>query len=92
METFDDNGSVADKRREWIIQNDSLVSVARNIPRTWSKNLASNGLLGYNAVKNESVVDRNFAESRQKELVDIQKIIRKYTSVQKKGFVPKSSE
>ena len=92
METFDDNGSVADKRREWIIQNDSLVSVARNIPRTWSKNLASNGLLGYNAVKNESVVDRNFAESRQKELVDIQKIIRKYTSVQKKGFIPKSSE
>lgn len=90
--TFDDNGVVADKRREWIIQNDSLVSVAKNIPRRWSKNLASNGLLGFNGTKGESVVDRNFATSIEKDLNAIQKTISKYTSVKKKGFVPKSSE
>lgn len=90
--TLDDNGVVADKRREWIIRNDSLVSVARNLPRIWSKNLASNGLLGFNGVKGESVVDRNFVQSVEKDLNSIQKTIVKYTSAKKKGFVPKSSE
>ena len=90
--TFDDNGVVADKRREWILRNDSLISVARNLPRTWSKNLASNGLLGFNNTKNESVVDRNFVQKIEKDLNAIQKIISKYTSVKKKGFIPKTSD
>lgn len=90
--TFDDNGVVADKRREWILRNDSLISVARNIPRMWSKNLASNGLLGFNASKNESVVDRNFVKKVEKDLGNIQKEIQRYSSTKKKGFVPASSE
>ena len=88
--TFDDNGAVADKRREWILRNDSLISVARNLPRTWSKNLASNGLLGFNGTTGQSVVDRKFVAKIEKDLDNIQKIITKYTSVKKKGFVPKS--
>lgn len=91
-DTFDDNGVVADKRREWILRNDSLISVARNLPRKWSKNLASNGLLGFNGTKSESVVDRNFVQKIEKDLNSIQKTISKYTSVKKTGFVPKSSE
>lgn len=90
--SFDDNGVVADKRREWILRNDSLISTARNIPRLWSKNLASNGLLGFDEVKGESVVDKNFVRSVEKDLNAIQKIISKYTSSKKKGFVPKSAD
>jgi hypothetical protein len=37
----------------------------------WSKNLASNGLLGFNANKNESVVDRNFVKKVEKDLGNI---------------------
>ena len=90
--TFDDNGVVADKRREWILRNDSLISTARNIPRRWSKKLASNGLLGFNEVTGQSVVDRNFVRSVEKDLQEIQKTISKYVSSNKKGFVPKSAE
>lgn len=92
LNSFDDNGVVADKRRQWIIQNDSLVSTARNTPRKWSKNLASNGLLGFNESKKESVVDKNFAKKIEKDLESIQKILLKYTTIKKKGFVPKSTE
>jgi hypothetical protein len=64
--------------------------VARNLPRTWSKNLASNGLLGFNNRTGESVVDKNFVERIEKDLNSIQKTIQKYTSTKKKGFVPKT--
>lgn len=88
----DDNGAIADRQRQWIIQNDSLVSVARNIPRQWSKNLASNGLLGFSGTKGVSVVDKNFAEAKQKELNAIQKIVERNKTINKKGFVPKTQE
>jgi hypothetical protein len=33
FDTAAENGSVADLSREWILRNDNLISVARNIPR-----------------------------------------------------------
>lgn len=90
--TASENGSVADLSREWILRNDNLISVARNIPRQWSKSLASNGLLSFNRTTNESVVDTKFAKSIDKELSAIKGEIQNYATSKKKGFTPKSEQ
>ena len=48
--------------------------------------------MGFNSVKGVSVVDRNFAEAKQKELNAIQRIVERNKTVNKRGFVPKTHE
>jgi hypothetical protein len=48
--------------------------------------------LDFNRTTNESVVDRKFANSIDKELTSIKDEIKAYATSKKKGFVPKSEQ
>lgn len=57
---------IRDQMRRWQINDDSLIQVERQLPRDWSKQLASNGLITYSQDKG-AIVDKTFAKNREKE-------------------------
>lgn len=76
----DDSGSVEDRKRVFSFSNDSGLQVARNIPRTWSKNAALNGLVVYNAKTRKSTISKKFAEDVLKQKQNLLNLIKKYKS------------
>ena len=84
VSSLNDNGYVADTKRQWLLRNDNLISVAKNIPRKWSKNLASKGLLDFNQDLG-SVVSKNFVNSVYKTFKNITEKLQEYTVDEKKS-------
>ena len=86
--SMEDNGAVADRKRVFTFNNDDSIQVARNVPRTWSKNAALNGLVIYNAKKKTSTISSKFANSVFEKKQNLLKLIGEYKSKKlKKGHV-----
>lgn len=85
--SLEDNGSVADRERIFSFNSDSNLQVAKNIPRTWSKNAALNGFVVYNAKTKKSTVSKQFAKSILDKKEHIVQLINKYkTQKRPKGW------
>lgn len=85
IEFLQDDGSVEDRKRLWEWNDDSILQVAKNIPRKWSKNLALNGLIDYNIKSKKSVINKKFVEKVSKQYQDLKSIINSNASKSRKS-------
>lgn len=79
--TYESEATIADRSRVWRLMGDDALTIARNVPRRWSKNLASKGFLSFDRTQNKSSINESFVN---KAIADLQKIKRSIKDAQNK--------
>lgn len=70
LDDYDDGDMiVADRERQWLLQNDNTYRARRNLPRLWSNNAAASGLIAFENGK--TTLSASFAKAISDKLNDI---------------------
>ena len=64
---------IADRERQWLLQNDNTYRARRNLPRLWSNSAASSGLI--TSENGKTVLSPAFAKSVHDKYVDIKSLL-----------------
>lgn len=87
--TYESEATIADRNRRWRLMGDDALVIARNVPRRWSKNLASKGFLSFDRSKGKSSINENFVN---KVVSDLQKIKKSIKSAKNKSTIDYNKE